>query len=223
MRIPIDSKPGRLLPQPPMNSSPKETNECSITIANSGLGSGQDQLSRKSKAASISPVAQTSSHLSRCRRISSDQSQGSDDEKLPQGSIHSSPVRICQQSHSLDYKPSSISDHEPHHQDSAWMNSGGSTQARNPPETSPQVDTAHSPKPKASRDLFPLNQIGSPQLTDCQVAAMERRERRGKRRNLVTSLLSSRFLHLPCINHLNPLFNITAGWKMELQHPQKET
>ena len=132
------------MPQPPLGSSPKETSEGSITKADIGLGSGQDQLSRESWGASVSPIAKTGSHLSRCHK-------GSDDDQPPQGSIHSSLVGIHQQSHSLYYKPSSVSGHEPYPPDSARMKSGNSTQACNPPGTSPQVDMTHSPRPNGKQ------------------------------------------------------------------------
>ena len=125
-------------------SSPKETSEGSITKVDSGLGSGQDQLSRESRGASVSPVAKTGSHLSRCHK-------GSDDDKPPQGAIHSFLVGIHQQSHFLDYKPSSVSGDEQHPPDSARMKSGSSTQACNLPGTSPQVDMICSPRPKGKQ------------------------------------------------------------------------
>ena len=78
-----------------------------------GLVPESNKLSQESRAPSVSPVATTGSHSARHHRISSDQSQESDDDQPPEGSSCPSPSRDCQWSHSPGYESSFVTCHEP--------------------------------------------------------------------------------------------------------------
>ena len=84
-----------------------------MTITASGFGPEPDKLSQESRAPSVSPMAKAGSHSRGHHRISSDQSQDSDDNQPLEGSDHSSPPKVCQQSCSPGYEPSSVTGHEP--------------------------------------------------------------------------------------------------------------
>ena len=85
---------GRKLAPPPSCSSPKEISKESVTITDSGFGPEPDKLSQESRAPSVSPVAKADSHSTRYCRISSHQSQDSDDNQPLEGSKHSSPPEV---------------------------------------------------------------------------------------------------------------------------------
>ena len=97
-----EGETGRKLPLPPSSSLPKEVDEGSVTITNSGFGPEPDNLLQESKAPSVSLVARVGSH-SACR-ISSDHSQALDDNHPLEGLQHSSPPGVHQQSGSPVYE-----------------------------------------------------------------------------------------------------------------------
>ena len=106
-----EGEQGRKLPLPPSSSSPKEISEGSVTVTDSGFGHEPDKLSQESQAPSVSPVAKVGSH-SACR-ISSDQSQDSDDNQPSEGPKHSSPPEVHKWSGSPGKEPSSVTGHNP--------------------------------------------------------------------------------------------------------------
>ena len=106
-----EGEQGKKLPLLPSSSSPKEIGEGSVTITDSEFGPEPDKLSQESRAPSISPVIKVGFHST--RRISSNQSQDSDDNQLLEGPKHSSPLEVHQQSGFPGYEPSSVIDHEP--------------------------------------------------------------------------------------------------------------
>ena len=139
-----EGETGRKLPPLPSSSSPKEVDEGSVTVTDSGFGPEPDKLSQESRAPSVSLVAKVGSH-SACR-ISSDHSQDLDDNKLLEGPQHSSPPEVIQQSGSPGYEPSSVTGHEPL---VMTIHTSG-VKIHNPKDTHSQVDSAHGSKQRDS-------------------------------------------------------------------------
>ena len=138
-----EGETGRKLPPPPSSSSPKEIGEGSVTITDSGFGPEPDKLSQESRAPSISPVDKVGSHST--HRISSNQSQDSDDYQLLEGPQHSSPPEVHQRSGSPGYEPSSVTVHKPI---VMTIHTSG-TKVHNPKDTHSQVDSAHGSKQRS--------------------------------------------------------------------------
>ena len=110
----------------------------------SGFGPEPDKLSQESQAPSVSLVAKVGSH-SACR-ISSDQSQDSDDNQASEGPKHSSPPEVHQQSGSPGYEPSSVTGHEP----IVMTISTSGAKVHSLTDTHPQVDSACGGKQRSS-------------------------------------------------------------------------
>ena len=77
---------------PPRSSSPKEIGEGSVTVMDSGFGPEPDKLSQESRTPYVCPVAKVGSHST--YRISSNQSQDSDDKQPLEVPQHSSPPEV---------------------------------------------------------------------------------------------------------------------------------
>ena len=110
----------------------------------SGFGSEPDKHSQESQAPSVSLVAKVGSH-SACR-ISSDQSQDSDDNQPSELPKHSSPPEVHQWSGSPGYEPSSVTGHEPL---VMTIHTNGA-KVHNPKDTHSQVDSACGSKHRSS-------------------------------------------------------------------------
>ena len=99
----VPEEQGRKLPPPPSSLSPKEIGEGSVMVTDSGFGLEPDKLSQESQAPSVSPVVKVGSNSG--HRVSSDQSQDSDDNQPSEGPKHSSPPEVHQWSGSPGYEP----------------------------------------------------------------------------------------------------------------------
>ena len=139
-------EPGRKLPPPSSSLSPKEIGKGSMTVTDSGFGPEPENLSQESRAPSVSPVAKGGSHLAWHHRISSDQSQNSDDNQLLEDSQHLSPPEVLQWSGSPGYEPSFVTGDD---QIVMTIHTSGA-KVDNPQDTHSQVDSVQGSKQRDS-------------------------------------------------------------------------
>ena len=113
-------------------------------MTDSGFGPEPNKLSQESRVPSVSLVAKVGSYCA-CR-ISSDQSQDSDDNQPSKGPKHSSPPEVHQWSGSPGYEPSSVAGHEP----IVMTISTSGAKVHSLKDTHPQVDSACGGKQRSS-------------------------------------------------------------------------